>query len=206
MAKSLKSHKTLAQLTAAARDCRLCEHKLPLGAKPIIQTHSQAKILIVSQAPGSIAHASGVPFMDKSGERLRDWMGISVDDFYNPQNIAIVPMGFCYPGKAKSGDVPPLIECAQTWQAQFEAFLPNIKLRLLIGLHAQKWHLGSACKDTLTQTVQNWKTYYETADLPMPNIPMPHPSPRNNIWLAKNAWFEQDLVPTLRIKVKQAIA
>ncbi len=200
-------------LSTLARACTLCADKLPLGPKPIIQTHAQSKILIVSQAPGSIAHHSGIPFMDKSGERLRNWMGISERDFYDSKNVAIVPMGFCYPGKAKSGDVPPPKECAQTWQDVFERNLSQVKLRLLIGLHSQRWHLGNNNKKTLTDTVQSWQEYIShwQADentkqtSTVPTFPLPHPSPRNNIWLAKNPWFERDVVNALREAVRNVL-
>lgn len=196
----------LTQLNAEARACNLCYHKLPLGPKPIFQTHIRAKILIAGQAPGRLAHASGIPFMDKSGDRLRKWMGISEAVFYNPHNIAIVPLGFCYPGKVKSGDAAPIPECAEKWQAPFKAHLPNIKLTLLIGLYAQRWHLGKTRKPTLTQTVMNWREYYledrtkerSTKDRGTLLIPLPHPSPRNNIWMAKNQWFERELLPELK--------
>lgn len=198
----------LSQLQTAALACTLCADKLPLGPKPIIQTHINAKILIAGQAPGSIAHASGIPFMDKSGERLRAWMGLSEAQFYNPENVAIVPMGFCYPGKAKSGDAPPLKECAQKWQKPFKVHLPNIRLKLLIGLHSQRWHLGAACKPSLTQTVMDWREYYfgVCSDGKQAfNIPLPHPSPRNNIWMAKNAWFVEGLLPELKSIVRDVL-
>lgn len=196
---------SLDKLCKEARSCKLCINKLPLGAKPIFQAHTQSKILIVGQAPGLLAHNLGRPFMDKSGERLRAWMGISQDRFYNSEDIAILPMGFCYPGKAKSGDLPPLVQCAEKWQAPFMSHLPNIKLKLFIGLHAQRWYLGKKCKTTLTQTVKQWREYSES-DLQVIQIPLPHPSPRNNIWLAKNAWFEQDVLPELRMYVANLLA
>jgi len=213
MANNLR-YANIADVSKKARACKLCANQLPLGAKPIIQTHVNAKILIASQAPGSVAHASGVPFMDKSGERLRAWMGVTADCFYDPQNVAIVPMGFCYPGKGKSGDLPPIPQCAQLWQGPFAKHLPNIKLRLLIGLHSQRWHLDKRRKATLTKTVKAWREYAGIACKENDNavgnksdllafmhtidIPLPHPSPRNNIWMAKNAWFEEDLLPSLK--------
>jgi uracil-DNA glycosylase len=201
----MQSAEDVETLSKKARECALCSKELPLGPKPIIQTHQESRILIVGQAPGIKAHDAGVPFKDKSGERLRDWMGMSETDFYNPKNVAIVPMGFCYPGKAKSGDLPPTTECARTWQSQFQRSLSNVRLRLLIGLHAQRWHLGASNKLTLTDTVINWREYssFQGSETQDPenavvDFPLPHPSPRNNIWLAKNSWFEQDVLPALK--------
>ena len=176
--------------------CNICEHKLPLGPNPIVQLNAKAKILIASQAPGSIAHASGVPFKDKSGERLRAWMGLSEAEFFNPENVAILPMGFCYPGRAKSGDLPPTSECAEVWRNKLLPLLPNINISLLIGAYAHKWHLQATQKKTLTATVQHWQDYWPT------QFPMPHPSPRNNVWLSKNAWFETDIIPILQQRIK----
>jgi len=208
------SETSLKTLCNKALACDICSHKLPLGPKPIFQIDLHSRILIASQAPGSFAHRSGIPFMDKSGERLRAWMGVSEADFYNPKNVAIVPMGFCYPGKAKSGDVPPMAECAPKWQSPFLAHLPNVRLKLLIGLHSQRWHLGAACKKTLTETVRHWGKSLEViqegiesdnTENKLVQIPLPHPSPRNNIWLAKNPWFENELVPLLQAHVARLI-
>jgi uracil-DNA glycosylase len=180
------------------RSCVICRENLKHGVRPVLQVSPQAKIVIAGQAPGSKVHATGVPFDDPSGDRLRIWMGISKEVFYDPEKVAILPMGFCYPGKGKSGDLPPLPICAETWRKRLLNELPNIQLTLAIGQYAQKWHLESQYK-TLTETVKNWRSFG-------PNIiPLPHPSPRNNIWLKKNDWFEMDVLPTLRKKISMLI-
>lgn len=176
---------------------------MPLGPNPIVQLDPKARILIASQAPGSVAHNKSIPFMDKSGERLRDWMGISEQQFYNSENVAILPMGFCYPGKGQSGDLPPAKVCADKWRVKVLSELKNIQLTLLVGNFAQKWHLQhqleklseNQLSKTLTQRVICWHDY-----LPK-YFPVPHPSPRNNIWLKRNTWFEAELVPELRKRV-----
>ena len=181
-------------LLCSIQDCRVCEEKLPLGPRPIFQLHPKARILIASQAPGRIAHESGVPFQDASGRRLRDWMGISEQDFYDPSKIAILPMGFCYPGRGKGGDLPPRPECAPLWRQVVLDQLVNIRLMLVIGAHAQRWHLPSA--KTLTEQVQQGlKTIDRTTTT---TLVLPHPSPRNNPWLKRNPWFEADLIPKLQ--------
>lgn len=176
------------------RDCRICEQDLPLGPRPIVQLHPDAKILIAGQAPGSRVHETGVPFDDPSGDRLRDWMGIDKSTFYNERRIALLPMGFCFPGTGKSGDLPPRKICASTWRREALDYLPNVQLTLVIGQYAQAWHLESP-KRNLTETVRHWTDYGDNI------IPLPHPSPRNNIWLAKNPWFASELLPTLREQV-----
>jgi len=168
------------------------------GVRPVFQVHSQARILIAGQAPGSKVHATGVPFDDPSGNRLREWMGINRDVFYDEAQIAILPMGFCYPGKGKSGDLPPVPRCAQTWRQPILDEMRDIQLTLVIGQYAQDWHLNVRAK-TLTDTVRNWAEYDESI------IPLPHPSPRNNIWLKKNPWFSDELIPVLRDKVAHAL-
>jgi uracil-DNA glycosylase len=167
--------------------------------RPIIQVSSSAKILIVGQAPGSRVHETGIPFNDPSGDRLREWMGINKEDFYDDKKIALVPMGFCFPGTGKSGDLPPRPECADTWRVKLLQQLPNIKLTIIIGQYAQEWHLDEGNKESLTDTVRAWKEYWPKA------IPLPHPSPRNNIWLKKNHWFEDEVLPALRRKVKAVL-
>jgi uracil-DNA glycosylase len=189
----------LAQLAAQARACTLCVPHLALGPRPVFQVAEQARILIAAQAPGTKVHACGRPFTDASGDRLRDWMEIDELTFYDPTKLAILPMGFCYPGRGKSGDLPPREECAVAWRQQFLERLPNIKLTLVIGQYAQRWHLGDQRARTLTETVSRWKTFVPSA------IPLPHPSPRNNIWLKKNPWFNEDLVPELRKHVVCAL-
>jgi len=192
--------KKLNNLLAEIKDCRLCEEHLPLGPLPVVQASSKAKILIAGQAPGRKVHESGIPFDDASGERLRDWMGIDREIFYDASKIAIVPMGFCFPGTGKSGDLPPRPECAEAWREKLLASLPKIELTLVIGKYAQDYHLGTLQKKNLTETVKTWKSYWKKKVLPLP-----HPSPRNNIWLRKNDWFEGDVLPTLKSKVQKLI-
>jgi uracil-DNA glycosylase len=192
----LLTQQKLSALVNKVALCNVCKSQLPLGPNPIVQLHTKAKILIASQAPGSVAHESSVPFQDKSGERLRRWMGISQADFFNPHNVAILPMGFCYPGRGKSGDLPPTKECAKLWRDKILELLPNIQLTLLIGAYSQSWHLMKAKQSTLTKTVNSWQTYWPL------QLPMPHPSPRNNIWMQKNPWFEKQIIPVLQQRVK----
>ncbi|MCF7355281.1 uracil-DNA glycosylase family protein [Vibrio sp. CK2-1] len=173
------------------QQCQICAKSLADGCRPVVQAHPDAKVLIIGQAPGLKVHQSGVPFNDASGERLRQWMGIDKTLFYNPHFLAIMPMGFCYPGKGKSGDLPPRKECAPQWHEQLLEQLPNIELILLIGQYAQDYYLANKPK-TLTETVQAWQQYQPKY------LPLPHPSPRNNIWLKKNPWFELQLVPHLQ--------
>ena len=189
---------SLAPLIRRIRDCRICERDLPLGPRPIVQIHPAARILIAGQAPGSRVHETGVPFDDPSGDRLRDWMGIDRDIFYDESRVAILPMGFCYPGKSTSGDLPPLKICAATWRQSVLAELSSVRLTLIIGQYAQKWHLDEPRKN-LTETVRAWSDYDESI------MPLPHPSPRNNIWLAKNRWFEKELLPTLKKRVADTL-
>jgi len=192
------SKPTFKTLIDSARACTLCAKELMNGVRPVFQVHSQARILIAGQAPGSKVHATGVPFDDPSGNRLREWMGINRDVFYDEAQIAILPMGFCYPGKGKSGDLPPVPRCAQTWRQPILDEMRDIQLTLVIGQYAQDWHLNVRAK-TLTDTVRNWAEYDESI------IPLPHPSPRNNIWLKKNPWFSDELIPVLRDKVAHAL-
>ena len=191
------------KLTALVKEihaCQLCAEHLPLGPNPIVQTSTSASILIIGQAPGTKVHNTGIPWNDPSGNRLRDWMQIDKQTFYDHQKIAIMPMGFCYPGKGKSGDLPPRPECAPTWHNNLRALMPNIKLTLLIGLYAQNHYLQKGRKKTLTETVRAWQEYTPHY------LPMPHPSPRNQLWLKKNAWFERDVVTELRKRVHKLIA
>ncbi len=193
----------LDKLLVEVRACRVCEAELPLGPNPIIRAKRSAKILIIGQAPGTKVHASGIPWDDASGKRLREWMNVDDEVFYNPANIAIMPMGFCYPGKGKSGDLPPRVECAELWHKKLLAYLPNVKISLLIGQYAQKYYLNDL-EDyrgkTVTETVMNWEKF-------TPNyFPLPHPSPRNTLWLRKNSWFESKAVPQLRKQVRNALS
>lgn len=185
-------------LVASVRDCSLCADELPHGPRPVLQVHPEARILVAGQAPGSKVHASGVPFDDPSGERLRDWMGIDREMFYDATRIALLPMGFCYPGKGKSGDLPPIPRCADTWRQTLLDRMPKITLTLVIGQYAQAWHLSQRSK-SLTETVRRWAEYDASV------LPLPHPSPRNNIWLRKNAWFEQELIPVVQMRVATAL-
>ncbi|EJF11522.1 MULTISPECIES: uracil-DNA glycosylase family protein [Pontibacter] len=181
------------------RTCRLCAEHLPHGPRPVLRAAPSARLLIVGQAPGTKVHASGVPWDDQSGKRLRQWMGIDPEVFYDEQQVAIVPMGFCYPGKGKSGDLPPRPECAQHWHQQLLPLLPNIQLTLLVGKYAQDYFLGGAAKPTLTETVTHWADY-----LPR-YMPLPHPSPRNQFWLRRNPWFEEEAIPVLQQLVAQTL-
>ena len=182
------------------RACRLCEGDLPLGPRPIIQLHSKSKILIAGQAPGKRVHESGVPWDDPSGQRLREWLGVDANIFYDAEKVALVPMGFCYPGTGKSGDLPPRKECVQTWHQNILKQMLSLELTIVIGKYAHDYYLKGQQKDNLTKTVQAWKDYAPSV------IPLPHPSPRNNIWLKKNPWFEKELIPVLRKTVEQVIA
>lgn len=185
-------------LLARVRSCTLCAAELKEGVRPVVQAHPLATILIAGQAPGAKVHATGIPFNDPSGDRLREWMGIERDTFYDEKRIAIIPMGFCYPGKGKSGDLPPQAICSKTWREELLLSLPNIRLTLAIGQYAQAWHLDQQ-KENLTETVKAWADYGEQT------IPLPHPSPRNNIWLKKNPWFETEVLPQLKKRVKDAL-
>jgi uracil-DNA glycosylase len=180
------------------RACSLCEG-LPLGPNPILQASSTSRILIAGQAPGRITHAKGIPFDDPSGNRLRDWLGVTREQFYDPEIFAIIPMGFCFPGTAKGGDLPPRSLCAETWRAKLLAQLPQISLTLVIGQYAQGWHLPEMEKQTLTERVRN-----AVADGLA--IPLPHPSPRNGMWLKNNPWFEKDILPNLKRRVKLVLS
>lgn len=190
----------LKNLLVEIRNCTLCEDHLRLGARPVVRADSKARILVVGQAPGRKVHETGIPFNDPSGERLRDWMGIDSDLFYNESKIAILPMGFCFPGTGKSGDLPPRPECAEAWREKLLSNLPKIELTLVIGKYAQDYHLGALQKKNLTETVSSWKEYRRKKLLPLP-----HPSPRNNIWLKKNPWFEKEVLPALKSKVRKIL-
>jgi uracil-DNA glycosylase len=189
---------TLPSLLKEVRACTLCAAHLPLGPRPVVQMHAAARLLIVGQAPGRKVHETGLPFNDASGDRLRNWLGISRETFYDAKQIAILPMGFCYPGSGKSGDLPPRPECAPTWRAQLLAHLQNIQLTLVIGQYAMAYHLPSAGA-TLTDTVLAWRSHWPAV------VPLPHPSPRNRLWLKRNPWFEQELLPMLQTRVAQVL-
>lgn len=182
------------------RACRLCEAHLPLGPRPVLRASATSRLLIVGQAPGTKVHASGIPWDDASGKRLREWLGMDAHTFYDEANIAIVPMGFCYPGKSGSGDAPPRPECRTTWHPQLLPLLDNLRLTLLIGQYAQNYFLGERRKASLTATVAAWREYMPAY------LPLPHPSPRNVGWFKANPWFDADVVPALRERVQALFA
>ena len=182
------------------RACRLCEDKLPLGPRPVLRASTTARLLIVGQAPGTLVHGSGVPWDDASGVRLREWLRVDKSAFYDEKKIAIVPMGFCYPGRGASGDLPPRPECARTWHPRLLPLLENVELALLIGHYAQQHFLGDARKKSLTDTVRAWSEYAPRF------FPLPHPSPRNIGWFMHNPWFDAEVVPTLRERVARVLA
>ncbi len=184
---------TLERLLGEVRACTLCAEHLPLGPRPVLRAAAGARLMIVGQAPGTKVHETGVPWNDPSGDRLRDWLAIDRDRFYDPARIAIVPMGFCYPGRDKNGgDRPPRPECAPTWHERLWAQLPNIELVILAGAYAQRHYLGPRAGRTVTATVTTWRDY-----LPR-YIPVPHPSWRTRAWVTRNPWFETELIPHLR--------
>lgn len=186
------------KLLTQIRDCRVCEATLPLGANPVIQASESAKLLIIGQAPGARVHQTSRPWNDPSGDRLRSWLQIERSLFYDPKQVAIMPMGLCYPGKGKSGDLPPRKECAPLWHEKVLHLMPNLRLTLLIGQYAQAYYLKERSR-TLTETVKNWRSFG-------PNfIPLPHPSPRNTLWLQKNSWFEEQVLPELTQRVHQLL-
>ena len=187
-------------LLAAVRNCRACAAHLPLGPRPVLQAAETSRILIVGQAPGMRVHTTGIPWDDASGERLRGWMGVGKDIFYDESRIAIIPMGYCYPGRGSSGDLPPRRECAELWLTQLLAKLPQIEVTLLIGQHAQRHFLGSRRKSSLAETTKAWREYAPQY------IALPHPSPRNAPWLQRNSGFEQELLPELRMRLGALLA
>jgi uracil-DNA glycosylase len=187
-------------LLTEIRQCTACEPHLSHGANPVIQAHPNARLLIIGQAPGIKVHESSIPWNDASGERLREWLGMDSDTFYHEQKVAIVPMGFCYPGKGKSGDLPPRKECAALWHQKVLQSLPNIQMTLLIGQYAQNYYLKDKATSTLTETVRNWQAWAPEF------LPLPHPSPRNNIWLKKSPWFESEVIPYIRKHVSEHLA
>ena len=185
-------------LPSRARTCRICPN-LPLGPRPLFQASPRSKILIAGQAPGSKTHEKGITFDDPSGNRLRDWMGVDWDTFYNPDKIAVLPMGFCYPGTGSAGDLPPRSECAPAWRREFLDYMSEIKLTFIIGRYARDWHLPERQKESLTETIKDWKT------LAPEIIPLPHPSPRNNRWLKQNPWFAGEVLPMLKGRVAEIL-
>jgi len=187
------------ELLHTISQCSICKAHLPLGPRPVVTAHPESKIVIIGQAPGTKVHESGIPWDDQSGKKLRQWLNVSEAEFYNTKNFAIVPMGFCYPGKGKTGDLPPRKECAPEWHEQLLSKMPKVELVLLIGAYAQKYYLKESFKKNLTETVGEYKTY-----LPK-YFPMPHPSPTNRFWRSKNPWFEELVVLELQKIVKSIL-
>lgn len=190
---------SLEALLSEVRACRACEHDLPLGPRPIVRASMTSRMLIVGQAPSASVHASGVPWDDASGERLRDWLGIDAATFHDEAQISIIPMGFCYPGRGGGGDKSPRRECAPLWQSRLLEKLPNIELTLLIGQYAQRHYLGARSKASLTETVKAWREYVPSI------IPLPHPSPRNQAWFKYHPWFQDEVLPALRERVASLV-
>jgi uracil-DNA glycosylase len=190
---------TLDALLVAVRGCCACDTHLPLGARPVLQAHEAARILVVGQAPGRRVHESGIPWDDASGERLRTWMAVDRQTFYDPTRVAIIPMGYCYPGRGAGGDLPPRRECADLWLTQLLAKLPRMELTLLIGDYAQRHFLGRQRRATLAETTKAWREYAPRY------TPLPHPSPRNQPWFKRHPWFEQDVLPALRSRVRSLL-
>lgn len=187
------------ELLLKIRNCSLCKAHLPLGPNPVLTAHPESKIVVIGQAPGTKVHASGIPWSDASGKQLRNWLGVTEEEFYDEKNFAIVPIGFCYPGRGKGGDLPPRKECAPQWHGQLWDLMPNVEMVLLIGMYAQRYYLKKEAKKTLTETVANYHTY-----LPY-YFPLPHPSPRNRFWLTRNPWFETDVLPELKTSVRSIL-
>jgi uracil-DNA glycosylase len=181
------------------RQCTLCARHLPLGPRPVLSAHPQSKIIIIGQAPGAKVHASGVPWSDASGKELRRWLGIDETEFYNEKIFALVPMGFCYPGKGTSGDMPPRPECAPQWHTKVLRSIKSSTLIILIGQYSQAYYLGNQAGVTLTETVRSFRNF-------LPDyLPLPHPSPRNRLWLKKNPWFEKEVIPILQKEVRKIL-
>ena len=197
---TINRYPTLEALLTAVRDCRACQAHLPLGPRPVLQVGESARILIVGQAPGLRVHVTGIPWGDPSGDRLRGWLGVDTNTFYDESRIAIIPMGYCYPGRGNGGDKAPRRECATLWLEHLLARLPRIELTLLIGQYAQRHFLGSRRKSSLAETVKAWREYAPQY------IPLPHPSPRNQPWFKRHLWFERQLMPMLRARIEAACA
>ena len=204
------SERQLARLLREVRACRICRDAplgppLPHEPRPVLRPSTTARLCICSQAPGTRVHASGTPFTDPSGDRLRAWLDVSGEEFYDQRRVAIVPMGFCFPGHdASGGDLPPRRECAPAWQARLFAAMPQLELILLVGSYAQRWHLGEVAKGSMTDVVKSWRMLPRTPGKPR-YLPLPHPSWRNNGWIKANPWFEKDLLPALRREVRRLL-
>ena len=188
----------LDNLLREIKSCKICEEHLQLGANPVLRASAKSKIMVIGQAPGTKVHESGIPWNDASGRNLRSWLGVTDEEFYNTDLFGIVPMGFCYPGKGKSGDLPPRKECAPQWHQKLWDQMPNIEMTLLIGSYAQAFYLPNR-KRNLTETVKNFEEY-----LPEYFV-TPHPSPRNRLWMRKNSWFEEDVIPVLKLRVSEIL-
>lgn len=191
---------SLTRLLAEVRACQACAAELPLGPRPTLRAQAEARVLIAGQAPSTRVHATGIPWNDASGKRLREWLGLPPEVFYDPERVAIIPMGFCYPGRGKSGDLPPRTECRQLWHDRLLASLPNLRLRIVIGQYAHAYHLAGRTAATLTETVRAWREYAPAV------YPLPHPSPRNQLWLKRNPWFADELLPELREAVRRVLS
>lgn len=187
------------ELLQQIRKCKVCEAFLPLGANPVVQAHPESKIVIIGQAPGLKVHQSNIPWNDASGDQLRKWLGVSKEEFYDPEIFALIPMGFCYPGRGASGDLPPRKECAPLWHLSLLTEMKKAKLILLIGQYAQNYYLKGKKYKTLTENIKYYKDF-------LPDyFPLPHPSPRNFIWMNKNQWFVESVLPELKNKVKAVL-
>ncbi|MBI1620651.1 uracil-DNA glycosylase family protein [Aquamicrobium zhengzhouense] len=201
----------LTQLLAQIRACRICSDApflgppLPHEPRPVVVASSRSPILIAGQAPGTRVHASGMPFTDRSGDRLREWLGVTYEEFYEPDNFAIVPMGFCFPGQdARGSDLPPRRECAITWRERLMELMPQVELILVIGQYAQAWHMSEDRKGSLAETVANWRAVFSRNEKPRV-LPLPHPSWRNTAWLKRNPWFSEELLPVLRAEISMRL-
>lgn len=194
-----ENREDFATVAAAARACQLCAPQLAHGVRPVFQGSATARILIAGQAPGVRVHTSGLPFDDASGERLRAWLGLARDVFYDASRIAIVPMGFCFPGSGKSGDLPPRRECAPLWRARLLAAMPDIRLTILLGQYAAAWHVPHSGKAPLGALVAEWRQHLPAL------VVLPHPSPRNALWLHRHPWVEADIVPALQTRVRTVL-
>lgn len=186
------------ELLERIRACRICAASLLHGPHPVVQADRESRLLIIGQAPGARVHESGVPWADASGKRLREWLDLDESVFYDERRVALVPMSFCFPGKGKSGDLPPRSECAPLWHGELLGRMRNLRLTLLVGMYSQRYYLESSCGANLTETVRNYHRF-------LPDVlPLPHPSPRNQFWLAKNRWFESELLPVMRERIREA--
>lgn len=199
-AKDESANATLDGLLSRIRACRICAEDLPLGPRPVVRASASARLMIVGQAPGTRVHETGIPWNDPSGERLRDWLQTDRAQFYDEQQIAIVPMGFCYPGVDKNGgDKPPRRECAREWHDRLGPFLEGVELTLLVGSYAQAYYLGARRARTMTETVRQWRDFLPEY------LPLPHPSWRNTAWLKRNPWFAEEVLPALRHRVAELV-